>query len=506
MMQKSMITTVIALTLFGCGGGEGGSGGGTPAPTVKYYNVSFLGLKVQNNETNCQIFGYNPEGPQEVIAFNSRPDSGYEIILHNPDGSVHKKYNNFSTTSFSFKQNEVPNNGYVSFAEFNSSGISHVTTLAKALLPESLNIYAKGSAANNCLTPSSANPNIQIQEGYINPKRALDYYTGFNTAYQNLDNFTEHYNLTQNGNVKIEFPSQQRPLLAVQYATNEDGSELNQLIGFKFTRFTERGSAATPLELTELPTEVTKAPWTIPNDLTLDSANIFVDGRQFNAPYAYLWQPLTTTQNGSFSYSNEIADTNYYLNIKGKQSLGGQADVWGVQHVAQGTTNKGTSLNADNILVDFPSPEVPRLISCQTDSQKQCLQITSNHLPNNTIQRIFIRAKLNSGDQFVRQVFYTPSQNELPLMEFGSPGIDGQFNDLLSASTSFMQTTQSSIKEAFLYQNQDLFGMIDDFSTQNTNPRVDGIPLLKNIAVQQDFQDKLKRHPYTWVWLKTDNN
>ncbi|MBC5851885.1 hypothetical protein [Vibrio metschnikovii] len=498
-MQKQIITSAIALTLFGCGGGESGNSG-NPAPPVKNFNVNFLGLKVQSNETNCQIFGYNSEESQKVIAFNSRPDSVYEIILHNPDGSVHKKYNNFSTTSFSFKQNEVPNNGYVSFAEFNRTGINHVTTFAKELLPESLNIYAKGSATNNCLTPNSANPNIQMQEGYINPRRALDYYTGFNTAYQKLNNFTEHYNLTKNGNIKIEFPSQQRPLLAVQYATNEDGSELNQLIGFKFTPFTQRGSTATPLELTEVTN--TNAPWNTPNDLTLDSVNLFVDGRQFNAPYAYLWQPLSTTQTGQFSYSDHIVDTNYYLNIKGKQTIGGQVNVWGVQHVAQGTTNTGTSLNADNILVDFPFPEAPRLTSCQTDSQKQCLHITSNHLPNHTIQRIFIRVKLNSGDQSVRQVFYTPSQNELPLMEFGSPGIDGQFNDLLSASTSFMQTTQSSIKEAFLYQNQDLFGMIFDFPTQNTNPRVDGIPLLKNIAAQQDQQDLLKRQPYTWVWLE----
>ncbi|QAV03612.1 hypothetical protein FORC76_0115 [Vibrio cholerae] len=86
-------------------------------------------------------------------------------------------------------------------------------------------------------------------------------------------------------------------------------------------------------------------------------------------------------------------------------------------------------------------------------------------------------------------------------MEFGRTNIDGQFNDLLSASTSFMQTTQSGVKDAFLYQNQDLFDMADGF-TQNTNPRVDGIPLLKNIAAQQDQQDLLKRQPYTWVWLE----
>ncbi|NAW68173.1 hypothetical protein CAG54_10685 [Vibrio sp. V27_P1S3P104] len=500
-MQKSMITTVIALTLFGCGGGESGSGGGTPAPTVKYYNVSFLDLKVQNNETNCQIFGYNSDQSKNVIAFASRPDSIYEIILHNPDGSVHKKYDNFSTTSFSFKQNEVPNNGYVSFAEFNSSGISHVTTLAKALLPESLNIYAKGSAANNCLTPSSANPNIQMQEGYINPKRALDYYTGFNTAYQNLDNFTEHYNLTQNGNEKIEFPSQQRPLLAVQYATDKDGSELNQLRGFKFTSFTERGSAATPLELTELPEEVTNAPWTIPNDLTLDSANIFVDGRQFNAPYAYLWQPLTTTQNGSFSYYEGIADTNYYLNIKGKQLPNGNPIYWGIQHVTQGTENNGASLTASNILDNLPQAELPTLIDCQGGTQ-QCISINSADLSSNTIQRIWLDAKLRSGTDLI-QVLYTPLNDELPIMKFDRD-LDEGISSFSNASISFMDTDSALIQETFLYQHQNLFNRVINNELRKAN--VDNIPLLKNISAQQDFQDKLKRHPYTWVWLKTDNN
>ncbi|EKO3729450.1 hypothetical protein P0F31_003040 [Vibrio metschnikovii] len=502
-MQKQIITSAIALTLFGCGGGESGNSG-NPTPPVKNFNVNFLGLKVQSNETNCQIFGYNSDKSKNVIAFSSRPDSSYEIILHNSDGSVHKKYNNFSTTSFSFKQNEVPNNGYISFAKFNDSGfgISHVTTFAKELLPESLNIYAKGSATNNCLTPSSANPNPKIETGYINPilGKTLHFYSGFNTAYQNLDNLTAQYKQNNLGNTAINFSTQQRPFLAIQYATNAEGSELNQLVGFKFT--TQKGSAAAPLELTEVTRS--NAPWDIPNDLTLDSANLFVDGRQFNAPYAYLWQPLTTTQNGEFNYSDDIDDTNYYLNIIGKQNIGGQVNLWGIQHVAQGTTgttNKGTSLSANYILADFPSPENPRLVSCQNDSQKQCLHITDNNLPNNTIQRIFIRAELNSRDEFVRQVFYTPSQNELPLMEFGQTNIDGQFNDLLSSSTSFMQVTQPSVKDAFLYQYQDLFDMTGAF-TQNINSRVDGIPLLKNIAAQQDQQDLLKRQPYTWVWLE----
>ncbi|WP_158144441.1 hypothetical protein [Vibrio metschnikovii] len=499
-MQKQIITSAIALTLFGCGGGESGNSG-TPTPPVKNFNVNFLDLKVQSNETNCQIFGYNSEESQKVIAFNSRPDSGYEIILHNPDGSVNKIYNNFSTTSFSFKQNEVPNNGYVSFAEFNRTGSTHVTTFAKELLPESLNIYAKGSATNNCLTPSSANPNSKIETGYINPilGTTLHFYSGFNTVYQNLDNLTAQYKQNNLGNTAINFSSQQRPLLAIQYATNEDGSELNQLIGFKFTPFTQRGSQANPLTLTGVTRS--NAPWNIPNDLSLDSANLFVDGRQFNAPYAYLWQPLSITQTGQFSYSDDIVDTNYYLNIKGKQTIGGQVNVWGVQHVAQGTTNTGTSLNADNILADFPPSENPILVDCHNNATQQCIELPYNSSFSNGHQRVFIRASLKNSSQTLRQILYTPYQTELPTMKFDRSTFDNNINMLTSSYISLLQTEHSNIIDSFFYQYQDLYDLAGQFNKID-DPRVDYIPLLKNIAAQQDQQDLLKRQPYTWVWLE----
>ncbi|EOZ5530879.1 hypothetical protein ACQSNA_002810 [Vibrio metschnikovii] len=501
-MQKQIITSAIALTLFGCGGGESGNSSTPTPPPVKNFNVNFLGLKVQSNETNCQIFGYNSDKSKNVIAFSSRPDSGYEIILHNSDGSVHKKYNNFSTTSFSFKQNEVPNNGYVSFAEFSRSGISHVTTFAKELLPESLNIYAKGSATNNCLTPSSANPNPKIETGYINPilGKTLHFYSGFNTAYQNLDNLTAQYKQNNLGNTAINFSTQQRPFLAIQYATNAEGSELNQLVGFKFT--TQKGSAAAPLELTEVTRS--NAPWDIPNDLNLDSANLFVDGRQFNAPYAYLWQPLTTTQNGEFNYSDDIDDTNYYLNIIGKQNIGGQVNIWGVQHVAQGTTgttNKGTSLSANSILADFPSPENPRLVDCHNNSTQQCIELPYNSSFSNGNQRIFISASLKNSSQTLRQILYTPYQTELPTIKFDRSTFDNNINMLTSSYISLLQTKHSNIIDSFFYQYQDLYDLAGQFNKID-DPRVDYIPLLKNIAAQQDQQDLLKRQPYTWVWLE----
>ncbi|EKO3891737.1 hypothetical protein P0F32_002885 [Vibrio metschnikovii] len=71
-----------------------------------------------------------------------------------------------------------------------------------------------------------------------------------------------------------------------------------------------------------------------------------------------------------------------------------------------------------------------------------------------------------------------------------------------TTSVSFVVSQSPEVREAFLYQHQEL----DPRKIKSSDVSIDAIPLLKNIAVQQDFQDKLKRHPYTWVWLKTDGS
>ncbi len=499
-MHKYLISSAIALTLFGCGGGESGGSSSTPSPTVKYYNVSFFDLDnvAKNDQNSCQIFGYNDDKTRKVIAYRSAPENKYEVIIHYPDGSVHTKYTHFSKTTLRLRQNEVPNGGYISFAEFNSDGISHITTFAKELLPSTVNIYAKSKSPQSCLT--GENPQLITTTGYIDPINWIESYRGFNFYNQSLDSLTTQYTSAVKSQTEINFSAPNKPLLAVSYKKDPDTGKILELIGFKFTRFTERGSAATPLELTG-EVKNTNAPWNTPNDLTLDSANIFVDGRQFNAPYAYLWQPLTTTQNGSFSYSNEIADTNYYLNIKGKQLPNGNPIYWGVQHVTQGTENNGASLTASNILDNLPQAELPTLIDCQGGTQ-QCISINSADLSSNTIQRVWLEAKLRTDNDLI-QVLYTPLNDELPIMKFDRD-LDEGISSFSNASISFMDTDSALIQETFLYQHQNLFNRVINNELRKAN--VDNIPLLQNITDQQAQQDLLKRQPYTWVWLEENND
>lgn len=497
-MQKSMITAAIALTLVGCGGGESGNNNAQP---VKQYTISFLGLKNQSNEKDCQIFGYDAAQNTQIIAFASRPDSGYEIIIHYSNGGVHKKYNNFSTTSFSFNQNEVPPGGYVSFAEFNRFGINHVTTFSKELLPDAFSIYANGSETQACLRGS--NPQQTQAQGYINLLDFTPSYRGFNFVNQPLKSLTTQYISAAQSNAAIEITAQQKSLLAVLYAGDLQNEEIQELKGFKFTPFTEIGSRDTPLEL--IPVTRTDAPWHKPTNLNLELAALFVNGKQFNAPSAYLWQPLIIDQDGHFSYSNEIDDDNYYLYLQGQEIAQGQIESWQVQHVAQGTENRGARLDAEGVLGILPQPNAPILANCTTETNRQCLTINTGSLSaNQGLQRVVLDAELKQhARQFIRQVFYTPIQTTLPILSFNRDNVDEGLNaNTAKTFISFIVSESPEVREAFLYQHQNL-------QPGNENPsdfKVDFVPLLKNIAAQQNFQDKLKRHPYTWVWLKTDNN
>lgn len=272
-MHKHLISSAIALTLFGCGGGESGGSSSTPSPTVKYYNVSFFDLDsvAENNQNSCQIFGYNDDKTRKVIAYRSVPENKYEVIIHHPDGSVHTKYTNFSKTTLRLTQNEVPNRGYISFAEFNSDGISHITTFAKELLPSTVNIYAKSKSTQSCLT--GENPQLITTTGYIDPIDWIESYRGFNFYNQSLESLTTQYISAVQSHTEINFSAPNKPLLAVSYEKDSDTGKILELKGFKFTPFSQKGTAAIPLKLNPVP--VTNAQWTLPNTVELDSANIF---------------------------------------------------------------------------------------------------------------------------------------------------------------------------------------------------------------------------------------
>lgn len=511
-MQKQIITSAIALTLFGCGGGESGNSGNPTPPPVKNYTISFLGTDFQATTGNCQIFGYGPEkengARDKIIAYRTQPINTntrqYEVFIHNADGSVrqHFRGSDLNTNQLQFAQREIPNDGYLSFVIFENFG-TNITTFAKSLLPDAFSVYTEGNV-NPCLTPNSANPQTQKIEGYIERLSGVsNLLSGFNTPYQNLDDITEFHQKNNPDTNPIEFHSQQRPLLAINYETDTNGKEIKSLMGFKFTPFLQRGSQSSPIKLDS----VNPHPgiWTVPNpsDWIVERAFLFVNGKKLltGANYAYLWQPLMVDKNGSFNYAQSIGDNNYYLYLQGQQNANGHPYYWGIQHVAQGTTNAGTSLSADKVLAPLPQAETPILEACTLNESRQCLIVNTGELSaNDGIQRTVLDAKLRASSSVsLRQVFYTPIQATLPILSFNKPNLDqGLAENTATTSVSLLISNSVEVREAFLYQHQNLQGGSENLF----DPKVDIIPLLKNIAAQQDQQDLLKRQPYTWVWLE----
>ncbi|HIH0901145.1 TPA: hypothetical protein ACYHPJ_003348 [Vibrio cholerae] len=514
-MQKQIITSAIALTLFGCGGGESGNSG-TPTPPVKNYTISFLGTDFQATTGNCQIFGYGPEkanGERErVIAFKTQPStSRYEVFIHNADGTVrqHFRGTDLNTQQLRFAQNKIPNDGYLSFAYFQSrAGTDSVdiTTFEKSVLPDSFSIETRvDRRGDSCLDSSSANPQTQKIKGYIERRPANFLLSGFNTPYQNLNEITEFYQLNNPDTNPIEFHSQQRPLLAINYETDSDGKVIKSILGFKFTPYLQRGSNSSPIKLE--PVDPVNGTWLKPYSWTIDNAFIFVNGKESlpSANYAYLWQPLVQAGeiiNDQFSYSKEkIGDDNYYFYLEGQQDANGHSHYWGIQNVAQGTTNQGTIIDTQTLLdqIQIPQAEAPQLGSC-TDENRQCILINTGDLSSNAgIQRVAFSAQSESDQpkHFIKQVFYTTIQDELPILSFNRTGLEaGLDSNSVNSRISLLISNSKEVKEAFLYQHQ-------TFEPERLSDlNIDYLPLLKNIAAQQDQQDLLKRQPYTWVWLE----
>ncbi|MFW2209192.1 hypothetical protein ACN5J0_15835 [Vibrio cholerae] len=510
-MQKYLITSTIALTLFGCGGGGSSN---PPAPLVKYFNIDFFDLSNVSDESNCQIFAYNNDQTRKVIAYRSTPADNYAIVIHDVNGQFVKSYTNQEITkaSFRFPQDEVPDNGYISFGEFSNSGTLHISTFEKSLLPESFAIYAKNKHANTaCLTTSTNNSNPQEVEytAFIKPPTDDNFFF-FNLNHYNQSSFNP---ANKDGVSVIVKATRHKPLLLTAYErSNTTPDAIKNLFAFKFEQTRGLGSTNTigspniqeRKELDEITTKDNQ--WNPPANVTLSSAQLFVDGRQYQAPYAYLWQPLTTDSNGgSYSYTEKIKTENYYLNLQGQQPELNQQPSWSFNIVAQADEDIASNLTPMNILDQYPNAEQPEITSCQQDSNAQCIQVVDTSSVNELIQRIFVYRSLeNAPSIFVRQVFYTLSKTEIPVMKFNKDYIDGGFSSTtLGASISLLHTKSRSVIDAFLYQHQDLSNITS--ADQLTNAQVDYIPLLKNLTAQQDQQDLLKRQTYTWLKLVEDN-
>ena len=494
--------------LAGCGG-ESSSGSSSSA--TKYFNVSFIELETQASpSSSCQIFGYDDSETRgtSIIGYLTHPSTKYSIVVHDSNGDFVERYNEgdgwtSSATNFSINQDLVPDNGYVSFVSRVTSGGStnfDVTTIAKSLLPDSFSVYAgNGTPNSSCITGS--NPTWSDYNIYLKPDDGYNFY-GVNRYNQSTSDLASQYSHSGYDGSPFSFSSQTgKNVMAVRYATDENYTSVGNLQAFAFLTTSQLGSASNLLLDDSDAVDYTDNSWTLPAssyDITLSGANIYVD---YNNS-AFLWQPLDTSADGTFSYAStsDLLTTDYYLNITASQQA--NSDNWDIQAVIQ--SDMSSSLTVDDFMSSLPSAQAFDITTC-TSSTDNCY-ITSNTGVSNSdlVMRLMYQSTLTSGA--ARHVIYADYSDELTQFTFSSSddstlsALDGVASTNYS-HVSVLSTTSEDVENAFLYQHSNFYNMVgtDGDIVGSSYSDVDSIPLIQSYTNQLADNDLLKRTPYVWL-------
>lgn len=502
MYKKMLITTAVALSLTACGGEDGGSSsGGTKPPASKKVTLNFFDLK-EDNTASCLAYAVDSDDKITVSAASIKPNSSYSVVLHDATGKSIQVERSL-TQKLTLSLDDIPEKGYLSLVKTNSSGIHHITSIEKALLPSSLNFYTERDLSSGFTCEKGTNPSIkEYSNAYIERPVSGDYYFGFNTYLQSLSAINDQYSQSGRDFSFVGYNNKSM-VLAVRYARMND--EIKILNGFKFSSSSALGSTSNELKLDD---SVSKANWLTTSlvDAKLTEAHLFIDGKKHKAPNAYLWQPdLAITSNSNiadaYAYSDQIGDDNYYLYLKGEQTT--TPTAWQFQHVENPSTIQ-TELNTDQLndqLVEFGDAQPPSINTCGSETG-QCIQ--THEAPNwQGAQRLYVRADLVGEGQSIRQVIYSSAQETVPVMAFHEdlfPQVDWNLTTAKAKLSYFQSDSQNAIT-AFLYQHQDLFKQVKGDNLLN-DPYIDYLPLLAPVSTQLEQQDLLKRQSYTWSWAK----
>ncbi len=512
MIKPTLLASTLALALAGCGGGEGGGGGSTPS--VPYFKANFVYLESVDVDTKtaCRVYDYGydstsdtPEIPTtKVIGYTASPLSGYSIVIHNSDGAVVSTYTKSdwgTANSYRFKQSEVPTGGYVSFVvrlpQLDGTYSYQISTYSKSLLPDSFSMFSGGAySAGNYSTPSSncitgGNTTYKTYSGNVLPSNTTGYY-GFNFYQQSLDDLTNYYNeyYAITGGIEFYAPTDKN-ILGVAYNSND--SEIGNLTGYKFLSLSEISSS----EISELTDVDGTLDWILPDTstVTLSQANIHV---YKSATGAVLWQPLTTSVDGTYGYATAVGDSNYYLNLEGTYG------DWSFSY-ADMMSNPGIEEDATSTISDVVTSDSVTLniASCSLSAYGSCIDIATDTPDfNQAVQRVEISNKPDSGS--VNQVIYSDYSDQVPIFSF-----DGDNEEvssiLVSGSTqniylSLLAQNNSTLNDSFLYNHQDLNNRLKP----SVSPFEDAIPMLSSFKDHSAQQNLLKYTPHILLQASSD--
>lgn len=500
MNSKLTITAnLLAATLLtGCGGGGGGGGGSTPAP-VAYFNVSFVRLQAVDADTNtsCQNFGFSEDQNYKTIGYTTTSDTDegtyrLSIVIHNADGSIAHKFTSedwgTNSTSYRFRQSLVPNDGYVSFIrKLVNVNSFDVTTFTKELLPSSSNLAVRTTNLGGTCIRSNAVQETSYKSNLTNGDSGSQYYYGFNTYNQDLSdltNYYEPYGYNPDGIQVSSLPNKQ--VLAVRYVNT--GGSFDSLQAFKILNTSDLNPGlSTPILLNDVTYQ--DLPWTSPTDVdTLSEANMYIYQQGTGA---LLWQPLSANDE-SYSYSSQISDNNYFVN------MAGTSNGWSFEHTEAMTTpdishDSSTSMSD----VNLPASEALSIESCSTSDLGTCLVTSSDSTAHDdTIQRLLVT--VSSGGNSATQVIYSAYNTSVPVMSFDD-SIDGLWSGNTAAKyeISLLQTDADDLEEAFTFGHLNAYPLTS--GGINSVNFADRLPLLSSVQQQEAYQDELKYQPNTWL-------
>lgn len=505
-----------ALSLWGCGGGEGG---GSSQPVAKY-NFSFVALYETERNTlpaECAIFDNQPIYKESsnsdekeidkyklILAARSQTE-GIKVLVQDKTGRVIDEHRlNPANSSVSFPQSEVPKDGYITIfyqPRRGSSVIVDGVTYHKSLLSNNMQFssalsYPMSEALSDCIK--------QTRTRFTKRKQSIDDggdargVFAFNTPEQN------YWALSP---LNVELETSSKSVLAVRYESlsTDNPSNINSAFSQTQYRKLEEYRMVTARELGTQPIKLNivgdKANdnfplWTY-SDITapLTSAQLLV--RHSNQPY--LWQSLPTFDNVTFSYANEFA-RNYVLKAQGSNQ------GWSFVHNTRLDGNQvwnqrpqdGINYNFVVNEIDKPASSPVQIEGCGRDCESGKLLRAYFGTPDKqfTIQRSFVLVEDGPGKQ-IRQVIYTPPMHQVILPSYAIGDVDKLWNSNIKLAQVDLLQGNQTVRGAFMRQFNDPQKEVKD--AFELEPSIDGLGLMTTLETRQKDASAIGVENYFWL-------
>lgn len=485
-----------AFLLAGCGSETTSStvsSGGSSSTSTSYYTFNFVELDAvgtlpsSSSSSSCKVYDYDdPTDPSEYII--GYPSNGEDLVItvHEDDGSLVDSYSvtdwGYSNSQFRLVQSTVPDDGYISVSVNNVAGSEDhysVITIEKSLIPTSMAINADGRYNTSCITGS----NLAYTElsGYLYNYNTK--YYGFNSYNQDTSDLVNYYSLGNEGDLGtdsgITFTAPtNKQIMGVRYAY-DSANEVGELEAFGF--FSVASFSSTDKKaLTDV--DISALDWNIPTDVdTLTKAEINIDYSTYGS---YLWQPLSTTADDTYSYASSVGDSNYYLWLEGTES------DWTFTLSAQlSNPDSGIDYSTEISALDLPVSQTIAKVSCSTSSLGSCIDSYTANSADITMQRLSINLDV-SGTGDAQQVIYSTGNELPPVLEFGNTLDDIWANSSVVNAELSVTNESTSNFASFVAEQSDSSWLAKQNYTQPDF--TDSITLLNSYLDRQEFDNERK--------------